>query len=69
MAEKFAKNNIPVYGNYGLCRMKGIKITNFVSGTPKQDCYILVPPANSTSAYYVPVGNEKAVSKLRRPLS
>lgn len=69
MAEKFTKGDILVYGNYGLCRMEGIKNTSFVSGVPKQDYYTLTPLSKSASTYYVPVGNEKAVSKLRFPLS
>lgn len=69
MKEVFTKNDILVYDNYGLCRMEGIRNTNFLSGMPKQDYYILVPLANSASTYYVPVKNEKAVSKLRHPLS
>lgn len=69
MAEIFTKDDILVYGNYGLCRMVGIKNTSFVSGVPKQDYYTLVPLSNGASTYYVPVENEKAVSKLRFPLS
>ncbi len=69
MAEKFRENDILVYGSYGLCRMVGIKNTSFIYGVPQQDYYTLVPLSNASSTYYVPVENEKAVSKLRFPLS
>ena len=67
--EMYRADDVVVYDVYGLCRVKEIKKLTFVRSEPKEDYYVLVPLTGAASQYYVPVGNEKAVSKLRRPFS
>lgn len=67
--EMYRADDVVVYDVYGLCRVKEIKKLSFVRSETKEVYYVLVPLTGAASQYYVPVGNEKAVSKLRRPFS
>ncbi len=58
-----------VYDVYGVCCVKEIKSMSFVAGKKEEQYYVLTPVNGSTSTYYVPATNEKALSKLRYPLT
>ncbi|MBQ7118163.1 MAG: CarD family transcriptional regulator [Clostridia bacterium] len=67
--ERFSVGETLVYDIHGLCRVREIKGMSFIKTEPKRDYYVLEPITGATSLYYVPVENERAVSKLRRPLT
>lgn len=66
--ERFTIGDILVYDIYGLCRVKEIRNMSFDKNVPGEEYYVLSPVSAAASVYYIPVGNERAVSKLRRPL-
>ncbi len=67
--EKFSAGDTLVYDLHGLCRVREIKEMSFVKNEPKQDYYVLEPITGAASLYYIPVENERATSKLRRPFT
>lgn len=67
--ETFRVGEVLVYDVYGLCRVKEIKKITFDKNGPAKDYYVLEPLAKVSSLYYLPVENERAASKLRRPFS
>ncbi len=67
--DRFNAGEILVYRVYGLCKVKEIKEMTFSKNEAPQEYYVLVPVSGMPSLYYVPVGNEKAASRLRRPLT
>ncbi len=67
--KQYRTGDILVYDVNGICRVTDIKKLSFVKGEPKQDYYVLVPITGTASQFYVPVGNERAVSKLRKPFT
>lgn len=52
-----------LYGIHGVCSISAIEPMRF--GKTKADYYILQPIAQPDSKYYIPVGSEAAVAKLR----
>ncbi len=67
--KRFNKDEVLVYDIFGLCMVKEIKSMSFIKTEPKQDYYVLSPLSGSSTVYYVPVNSEKALTKLRRPLT
>lgn len=67
--KSFSQGETLVYDVHGLCRVREIRRMSFVKSEPLQCYYVLSPLSNSSSVYYVPADNEKALSKLRRPLT
>lgn len=65
----FKKEDIIVYGTYGLCAVEDIRNMSFSKIQMSENYYVLKPLKNANSTYYVPVNNEKAVSKLRLPMT
>ena len=66
---QFRTGDILVYDVNGLCIVTDIKMMSFVKGEPKQEYYVLKPVVSTTSQFYVPVENERALAKLRRPFT
>ena len=56
-----------LYGIHGVCTVAAIELMRF--GKEKARYYVLEPVEQPGSRFYVPVGNEAAVSKLRPLLS
>ncbi len=66
MAEKqFGKGQYIVYGTNGICIVEDIAEMSFAKGMPKAPYYILKPAAADSSTIFVPMKNEKLVSKMR----
>lgn len=63
----FKTGDIVIYGMQGICRIKGIEEKDF-KGT-KNEYLVLKPLKNEHSTYFVPINNECAMSKIRKPLS
>ena len=57
-----------VYGAEGVCRVEDIKSLSF-AGLEEKEYYILVPELNSSSKLYLPMDNEKLMSRVQRLLS
>ncbi len=55
------------YSGNGVCEIVDIKEMNFDSN--KQEYYILKPISSGYNTFYIPVNNEKMLSKLRKVLS
>ena len=53
-----------IYGTNGLCRVEDIKEMSFIAGETKKAYYILEPLRTKASTIYVPLKNEKLVSKM-----
>ena len=60
------KDDIVIYGNFGLCRIKNITFTSFSHDMPKESYLVLSSVSNPKSTFYVPERN--APTQLRRPL-
>ena len=56
-----------LYGSHGVCRITAIESMRF--GGKREPYYVLEPLAQPGAKFYVPVGNETAVAKLRPLLS
>ena len=54
-----------IYGTNGLCRVEDIKEMSFITGETKKAYYILEPLRTKASTIFVPLKNEKLVSKMR----
>lgn len=66
MAEKqFEKGQYVVYGTNGICTIEDITEMSFTRGMAKAPYYILKPAATDSSTIFVPMNNEKLVSKMR----
>lgn len=52
-----------LYGIHGICTVSAVEPRRF--GKTKTEYYVLQPISQPDSRYYIPVGNEAAVSKLR----
>jgi len=63
----FQINDIVTYGTNGVCKIESITKKEF-SGTTKE-YYVLKPVNDAAATLYVPVHNEKVVSKMRKILS
>ncbi len=60
---EFKKDDFVVYGKNGVCLVEDIKTMNFAGENGSY--YILKPKSSGSSTVYVPVSNEKLVSKMR----
>ena len=67
MDMEFRKGDFVVYGKNGVCLVEDIKTVNFAgeNGT----YYILKPNSSGSSTVYVPVANERLVSKMRSTMT
>lgn len=66
MAEiNFEKGQYVVYGTNGICSIADITEMSFTRGMAKVPYYILKPEAANASTIFVPINNEKLVSKMR----
>lgn len=54
-----------VYGTNGVCMVEDIKMMRFALDTEKNPYCILKPAGNESSTIYVPLNNEKLMSKVR----
>lgn len=63
----FCHGDLVVYGIHGVCRI--IDIEKRDVNRKKVEYYVLVPLSQAQARFYVPTGNENAVSKLRPILS
>lgn len=63
----FNINDTILYGSYGICKINDITEQKFGHETNKY--YVLSPKNNASSTIYVPMNNEKLMSKMRRILS
>lgn len=64
---QFKKDDIVVYKNYGVCKIKSISFLSFSSDRKKENYYVLSPLGSPNSTYYIPVCG--AESSLRAPLT
>ena len=53
-----------VYGVEGVCQVSEIISRSFAGNDEKKDYYVMVPVHNPASKLYVPVDNEKLLSKI-----
>lgn len=67
MKKEFKKGEFVVYTKNGVCLIDDVKLMDFAG--EKSLYYILKPLSSSGSTLYVPVENEKLVSKLRPVMS
>ena len=63
----FQINDTITYGTNGVCKIDDITMKEFMGAT--KEYYVLKPVSDSASTLYVPVHNEKVVSKMRKILS
>ena len=63
----FSVGDTVVYSTQGVCRIEEIKVMK--AGKTKSEYYLLKPVADARSAVYVPVNNEKLMSKMRAVLT
>lgn len=64
---EFAINDKVLYSIHGVCVIEDIKPLDFSKS--KENYYILKPAGDSKSSVFVPVGNEKLESKMKKILS
>lgn len=64
---QFQKGDMVVYGIHGVCRIEGIEERTVDRKTVQY--YVLVPTHQSDAAFYVPMHNPVAVSKMRSVLT
>ncbi len=67
MNMEFRKGDFVVYGKNGVCLVEDIKTMNFAGENGSY--YILKPKSNGSSTVYVPVANERLVSKMRSTMT
>lgn len=60
-------NDTILYGTHGVCRIEEKAEKEFMGS--KKEYYVLKPLSNPSGTLFVPVGSEKAESKMRRILS
>lgn len=60
-------NDTILYGTHGVCRIEEITEKEFMGS--KREYYVLKPLSDPAGTLFVPVGSEKAESKMRRILS
>lgn len=65
MKKDFQKEEYVVYDNVGVCLIENIAKMKFSFDRVEKMYYILRPVANQASTVYVPVDNEKQVSRMR----
>lgn len=63
----FKINDTIIYGSHGICTIDNITEQSF--GKEIKKYYLLHPHHNPTSTIYVPMDNEKLISKMRKILS
>ena len=63
----YKESDIVVYGTEGVCRIQGTTEKKFDGKTIQY--YILTPIYKETETVYVPIGNERSMSKMRHVLS
>ena len=63
----YKESDIVVYGTEGVCRIQGTTEKKFDGKTIQY--YILTPIDKETETVYVPIGNERSMSKMRHFLS
>lgn len=63
----FQINDTITYGTNGVCKIDDITMKEFMGAT--KEYYVLKPVSDSASTLYVPVHNEKVVSKMKKILS
>ena len=64
---QFKTGDTVIYGSFGVCSVKGLKLMSFSSDNPKENYYVLTPFSNANSTYYVPVRNSE--QSLRKPMT
>lgn len=60
----FKINDVVVYGAQGVCRIVGIDEQK--TGRENKQYFVLKPQNDKGATFYVPTGNEKALSKMRK---
>ena len=63
------KGQIVVYGTSGICVIEEIKPIKITMDSRPEPYYVLRQKSNSQSTVFVPVGNDKLTSKIRRPMT
>ena len=63
----FQIGDLVFYSGSGVCRIDSVTRREF--GDEKKDYYLLIPVHSPESAVYLPVDNEKLLSRMRSPLS
>ena len=61
----FEKGQHVIYGTNGLCTVEDIKKMSFIKGEKAKEYYILEPVKAKASTIFVPMDNEKLMSKMR----
>ncbi len=64
---QYKNNDVVVYGNYGICRIKETRFTSFSPDRPKEEYFVLYSRDNKNSTYYVPVSSADSI--LRYPMT
>ena len=57
------------YGINGMCNIEDIRPMQLSQSVEKMMYYILLPESNPKSTIFVPVNNQKLVSKMREPMT
>lgn len=65
----FEKGQYVVYGTNGICSVEDVTEMSFTRGMEKAPYYILKPEAANASTIFVPLNNEKLMSKMRALMS
>ena len=66
---KFAIGDLVAYGINGICTIENIEMMSMVTDMPEMPYYVLKPENSDSSTVYIPVGNDKLVSKMRRVMT
>ena len=66
---EFVIGELVSYGTNGICTIEKIEMMSMVSDEPEMPYYVLKPEGNSSSTVYVPLHNEKLVSRMRKLLT
>ncbi|MDO4393663.1 MAG: CarD family transcriptional regulator [Bacillota bacterium] len=66
---EFIIGELVSYGTNGLCTIENIEMMSMVSDEPEMPYYVLKPESSSLSTVYVPMHNEKLVSRMRKLLT
>ena len=67
--KEFVIGELVSYGTNGICTIEKIEMMSMVSDEPEMPYYVLKPEGNSASTVYVPLHNEKLVSRMRKLLT
>lgn len=65
----FSKGEYINYATSGVCLIEDITKLDYLHNNNLQEFYVLKPLRNKTSTVYVPIENEKLISKMRKLLS